>query len=38
LAGCAAFSDDIHRAAIEGMRPVAKISTIADVLQSLPAE
>jgi ureidoacrylate peracid hydrolase len=33
--GCAAFSDDVHRAAIEGLRPVAKILTIADVLQSL---
>ena len=32
--GCSAFSDDIHRAAIEGLRPVAKITTIADVLKS----
>jgi nicotinamidase-related amidase len=30
--GCAAFSDDVHRAAIEGMRPVAKITTIAELL------
>ena len=33
--GCAAFSDDVHRAAIEGMRPVAKILTIAELLRSL---
>jgi nicotinamidase-related amidase len=30
--GCAAFSDEIHRSAIEGLRPVAKIQTIADVM------
>ena len=33
--GCAAFSDDVHRAAIEGLRPVAKIQTVADTLRSL---
>jgi nicotinamidase-related amidase len=33
--GCAAFSDDVHRAAIEGLRPVAKILTVAEMLQSL---
>jgi nicotinamidase-related amidase len=33
--GCAAFSDDIHRAAIDGLRPVAKIATINDVMQTL---
>ena len=33
--GCAAFSDEVHRAAIEGLRPVAKITTIAEVLQTL---
>ena len=33
--GCAAFSDDLHRAAIEGLRPVAKIRTIAETLQAL---
>jgi ureidoacrylate peracid hydrolase len=27
--GCAAFSAEVHRAAIEGLRPVAAISTIA---------
>ena len=36
--GCAAFSDDVHRAAIEGLRPVAKILTIAEMLQSLAAK
>ncbi len=36
--GCAAFSDDVHRAAIEGLRPVAKILTIAEMLQSLAAQ
>ncbi len=35
--GCAAFSDDAHRAAIEGLRPVAKILSIAELLQSLAA-
>jgi ureidoacrylate peracid hydrolase len=34
--GCAAFSDDVHRAAIEGLRPIAKILTVADVLESFP--
>jgi ureidoacrylate peracid hydrolase len=33
--GCAAFSDEVHRAAIEGLKPVAKIVTVAEVLQSL---
>jgi nicotinamidase-related amidase len=33
--GCAAFSNDIHRDAIEGLRPVAEISTISDMLRSL---
>jgi nicotinamidase-related amidase len=33
--GCAAFSDDIHRAAIEGLRPVAKILTVADAIRAL---
>jgi ureidoacrylate peracid hydrolase len=30
--GCAAFSADLHRAAIDGLRPVAEITTIADVM------
>jgi nicotinamidase-related amidase len=33
--GCAAFSDEVHRAAIEGLRPVAKIATNAEVMQAL---
>jgi nicotinamidase-related amidase len=33
--GCAAFSDEVHRAAIEALRPVAKIATIAEVMRSL---
>ena len=36
--GCAAFSDEVHRAAIDGLRPVAKILTIAEMLQSLAAQ
>ncbi|HEX2652078.1 MAG TPA: cysteine hydrolase [Xanthobacteraceae bacterium] len=28
--GCAAFSDDVHKAAIEGLRPVAKVVTITE--------
>jgi ureidoacrylate peracid hydrolase len=33
--GCAAFSDEVHRAAIEGLRPVASIATIDDAMRSL---
>ncbi len=33
---CAAFTDQVHRAAIEGLRPVATISTAAEVLGGLP--
>jgi ureidoacrylate peracid hydrolase len=33
--GCAAFSADIHRAAIEGLRPVAAISTVAQIARSI---
>lgn len=33
--GCAAFSEDLHRTAIEGLRPVAKISTIAEVVRQV---
>jgi hypothetical protein len=33
--GCAAFADELHRAAIEGLRPVARIATIADVMQAV---
>lgn len=33
--GCAAFSDELHRAAIEGLRPVATIATVDEVMQAL---
>jgi nicotinamidase-related amidase len=33
--GCAAFSDETHRAAIEGLRPVARIATIDEVMRAL---
>ena len=32
--GCAAFSDAVHRAAIEGLRPVAKIMSIAATIEA----
>jgi nicotinamidase-related amidase len=32
--GCAAFSDEVHRAAIAGLRPVAAITTIAEAMQT----
>lgn len=35
--GCAAFSQGVHRAAIEGLRPVAAISTISEVMKELAA-
>jgi ureidoacrylate peracid hydrolase len=35
--GCAAFSQDLHRAAIDGLRPVARISTISEVIGELTA-
>jgi len=33
--GCAAFSQDLHRAAIEGLRTVARIAIIGEVMQEL---
>ena len=33
--GCAAFSPEIHQAAIEGLRPVAKITTVANELNAI---
>lgn len=33
--GCAAFSDAIHRAAVEGLRPVAEVTTVAQALAAL---
>jgi ureidoacrylate peracid hydrolase len=35
--GCAAFSADLHRGAIEGLRPVSRIATVAEVLRELDA-
>jgi ureidoacrylate peracid hydrolase len=35
--GCAAFSEDVHHAAIEGLRPVARIVTIAEAMQDIAA-
>ena len=33
--GCAAFSEPVHRAAIEGLRPVASITTVAQALAAI---
>jgi ureidoacrylate peracid hydrolase len=35
--GCAAFSPEVHRAAIEGLRPVARIATIDEAMRELIA-
>jgi ureidoacrylate peracid hydrolase len=35
--GCAAFSKELHRDAIEGLRPVARISTIGEMMRELTA-
>jgi len=35
--GCAAFSDEVHRAAIEGLRPVARIMSVADAVREAEA-
>lgn len=35
--GCAAFTPEIHRTAIEGLRPVARIITVADALREVAA-
>jgi nicotinamidase-related amidase len=35
--GCAAFSREVHRQAIDGLRPVAKIATVEAVLAELGA-
>ena len=32
--GCAAFSDDVHQAAIAGLRPVATVTRIADAMRA----
>lgn len=33
--GCAAFSEEMHRTAIEALRPVARVASIADVMGEL---
>lgn len=33
--GCAAFSDQVHRAAVEGLRPVAAVTTVAQAVADL---
>jgi ureidoacrylate peracid hydrolase len=33
--GCAAFSPAVHQAAIEGLRPVGKIATVAEALKTI---
>ena len=35
--GCAAFSQNLHHAAIEGLRPVASITTIAETMREISA-
>ena len=35
--GCATFSPALHDAAIEGLRPVAKVTTIADAMREFGA-
>jgi nicotinamidase-related amidase len=35
--GCAAFTLDLHRAAIEGLRPVARIATVGDMVREIEA-
>ena len=35
--GCAAFSREVHDAAIEGLRPVAKVITVADAIAEFAA-
>jgi nicotinamidase-related amidase len=33
--GCAAFSPTVHNAAVEGLRPVADVTTIAEAIAAL---
>ena len=35
--GCAAFSEAVHRAAVEGLRPVAEVATVAQAIASIDA-
>jgi ureidoacrylate peracid hydrolase len=36
--GCAAFTETIHATAIDALRPVARVATIADVMKELSAK
>jgi nicotinamidase-related amidase len=36
--GCAAFSEDVHRAAIEGLRPIARIINVARAIDEVETE
>jgi nicotinamidase-related amidase len=36
--GCAAFSEELHRSAIEGLRPVATITTTAEAMRVLESK
>jgi ureidoacrylate peracid hydrolase len=35
--GCAAFTPATHRAAVEGLRPVGRVATIAEMLTEIAA-
>jgi nicotinamidase-related amidase len=35
--GCAAFGEKVHDAAIEGLRPVAKVITVTDAMTAFAA-
>jgi nicotinamidase-related amidase len=35
--GCAAFGQKVHDAAIDGLKPVAKITSVADVMRDFAA-
>jgi ureidoacrylate peracid hydrolase len=35
--GCAAFAPELHRAAIDGLRPVARIATVAEAIKEIEA-
>src|SRR5690349_317133 len=35
--GCAAFSETVHQAAVEGLRPVATVTTVAQAIASIDA-
>jgi nicotinamidase-related amidase len=34
--GCAAFSPEVHRVAVDALRPVARVATIAEAIAELP--